>query len=295
MPSPELEMVVAMMRARPDPEILDPVAARAGLEALTTMAPVPEDIACEKVSAGGVPAEWVTAPGAGDRGVLYLHGGGYVIGSINSHRDLAARISRAAGARILVLDYRLGPEHPFPAAVDDALAAYRWLLAEGHAPHNIAIGGDSAGGGLTLATLVALRDAKEKLPAAGICLSPWTDLAGTGESLRTKADADPMVQWSRLAQYAAAYLGKQDPRVPRASPLYADLRGLPPLHIQVGTAETLLDDATRVAERAKAAGVDVTYEEWDDMIHVFQAFAALLPEGQQAIEKIGVFVRARCP
>jgi acetyl esterase/lipase len=295
MASPELEMVIGLMRARPDPEILDPVAARADLEALTTMAPMPEDVDCKPVRAGGVPAEWVTAPGAGARVVLYLHGGGYVIGSINSHRDLAARISRAAGARVLVLDYRLGPEHPFPAAVDDALGAYRWLLAEGHAPRNVAIGGDSAGGGLTLATLVALRDAKETLPGAGICLSPWTDLAGTGESLHTKADDDPMVQWSRLAQYAAAYLGKEDPRTPLASPLYADLRGLPPLLIQVGTAETLLDDATRVAERAKAAGVDVTYEEWDDMIHVFQVFAALLPEGQQAIEKIGAFVRARCP
>jgi acetyl esterase/lipase len=287
-------MVVAMMRARPDPEILDPVAARAGLEALTTMAPIPEDVACTPVRAAGVPAEWVTAPGAGDRVVLYLHGGGYVIGSINSHRDLGGRLSRAAGARVLVLDYRLAPEHPFPAAVDDALAAYRWLLAEGHAPQNIAIGGDSAGGGLTLATLLALRDAGETLPAAGICLSPWTDLAGTGESLRTKAEADPMVQWSRLAQYAAAYLGEQDARTPLASPLYADLRGLPPLLIQVGTAETLLDDASRVAARARSAGVDVTYEAWDDMIHVFQAFAALLPEGQQAIERIGAFVRERC-
>jgi acetyl esterase/lipase len=295
MPSPELEMVVAMMRARPDPEILDPVAARASLEALTTMAPMPEDVACQPVRAGGVPAEWVTAPGAGDRVVLYLHGGGYVIGSINSHRDLAGRLSRAAGARVLVLDYRLAPEHPFPAAVDDALAAYRWLLAEGHTPRNVAIGGDSAGGGLTLATLVALRDAGETLPAAGVCLSPWTDLAGSGESLRTKADADPMVQWSRLAQYADAYLGGKDARTPLASPLYADLRGLPPLLIQVGTAETLLDDAIRVAERAEAAGVDVTYEAWDDMIHVFQAFAALLPEGQQAVDRIGAFVRARCP
>ena len=295
MPSPELEMVVAMMRARPDPEILDPVAARASLEALTTMAPMPEDIMCQPLRVGGVPAEWVTAPGAGDRVVLYLHGGGYVIGSINSHRDLAGRLSRAAGARVLLLDYRLAPEHPFPCAVDDAVAAYRWLLAEGHASRNIAIGGDSAGGGLTLATLVSLRDSGEQLPAAGVCLSPWTDLAGTGESLRTKADADPMVQWNRLAQYVACYLGKQDARAPLASPLYADLRGLPPLLIQVGTAETLLDDATRVAERAKAAGVDVTYEAWDDMIHVFQAFAALLPEGQQAIEKIGAFVRTRCP
>ena len=295
MPSPELEMVVAMMRARPDPEILDPVAARASMEELTKMAPVPVDITCEKVSAGGVPAEWVTAPDARDRTLLYLHGGGYVIGSPNSHRDLAGRLSRASGARVLVLDYRLAPEHPFPAAVDDALAAYRWLLSQGHAPDRIVIGGDSAGGGLTLATLVALRDAGQPLPAAGVCLSPWTDLAGTGESLRTKAQVDPMVQWSRLSQYAAAYLGKQDARTPLASPLFADLRGLPPLLIQVGTAETLLDDAARVVERAKAAGVDVTYEAWDDMIHVFQAFAMLLPEGQQAIEKIGAFICARCP
>jgi acetyl esterase/lipase len=295
MPSPELDLVVALMRARPDPESLDAVAARANLEMLTAAAPVPEDIVCERVHAGGVPAEWVTAPGAGSRVVLYLHGGGYVVGSVNTHRDLAGRLSRAAGARVLVLDYRLAPEHPFPAAVDDALAAYRWLLSDGRVPTDVAIGGDSAGGGLTLATLVALRDAGLPLPAAGVCLSPWTDLAGTGESLRTKAAVDPMVQWSRLAQMADAYLAGQDARTPLASPLYADLRDLPPLLIQVGTAETLLDDATRIAERAQAAGVDVTLEPWDDMIHVFQAFAGLLPEGQQAVERIGAFIRAQVP
>jgi acetyl esterase/lipase len=234
-----------------------------------------------------VPAEWIVAPGAAeDRYVLYLHGGGYVMGSINTHREMVSRISRAAGVRALALDYRLAPESPFPAAVDDATGAYRWLLAQGAKP-----AGDSAGGGLTLATLVAIRDAKLPVPAAGVCLSPWADMEGVGASMTSKAKEDPIVQKEMLLGMAKLYLGGADPKTPLAAPLHADLRGLPPLLIQVGSAETLLDDSTRVAERAKAAGVKVDLEVWSEMIHVWQLFAPILPEGQEAIAKIGKFIR----
>ena len=257
------------------------------------MFPVAADVKCEPVNAGGVKSEWVTAPGAdAGRAVLYLHGGGYVIGSINTHRDLASRISRAAKARVLLIDYRLAPEHPFPAAVEDSVAAYRWMLAQGLKPSRIAVAGDSAGGGLTVATLVAIRDAKLAIPAAGVCLSPWIDLEGVGDSMKSKASVDPMVQKEALLEMAKHYLKGQDARSPLAAPLYADLAGLPPLLVQVGTAETLLDDSTRLAERARKAGVKVTLEPWENMIHVFQVFAPMLDEAQQAIDKIGEFVRA---
>jgi acetyl esterase/lipase len=257
---------------------------------------VAHDVTCEPVDAGGVPAEWIAAPGAvSDRVILYLHGGGYVIGSINTHRAMIARIARASKARALAIDYRLAPEHPFPAAVDDATAAYRWLLAQGYKPAKIVVAGDSAGGGLTLAALVALRDAGQPMPAGAVPISPWTDLEGTGDSVRSRAAKDPMVQQENLAQSAKQYFGDHDPKDPLVSPLHANFRGLPPMLIHVGDAEILLDDSTRVAERAKAAGVQVDLEVWDDMIHVWHVFAKLLPEGQQAIDKIGKFVIARTP
>jgi acetyl esterase/lipase len=289
----QLQVIVEMLRSQP---VVNPNAsveeARAGFEQVTSMFPVDADIKREVVSAGGIKAEWVSAPDAdAGRAVLYLHGGGYVIGSINTHRSLAARLSRASKARVLVIDYRLAPEHPHPAAVDDSLAAYRWMLTQGLKPARIAVAGDSAGGGLTVATLVAIRDAKLPLPGAGACLSPWVDLEGIGESMTTKAGVDPIVQKAGLLQMAAAYLGGKGPRTPLAAPLYADLSGLPPLLIQVGTAETLLDDASRLAERARKAGVTVSYEPWESMIHVWHLFAPMLDEGQQAIDRIGEFVR----
>lgn len=254
----------------------------------------PEGVTCTPVDAGGVSAEWSVAPGVDEaKVVLYVHGGGYVMGSAGSHRDVTGRLSKAAGARVLSLNYRLAPEHPFPAPVDDAVAAYRWLLAQGVSSGNIAVAGDSAGGGLAIATLLALRDAGEPLPAAGIGISPWVDMEGTGESMTTRAAVDPVVQKEGLLGMAKLYLGDADPKNPLAAPLHADLAGLPPLLLQVGDAETLLDDSTRLAEKARAAGVDVTLKVWDEMPHVWHLFAPILPEGRQAIDEIGSFFQAR--
>ncbi len=290
----QLQAIIQQLKANPLLEQPEIEAVRAGFEQMATMFPVPDDVKCEPVTAGTVKAEWVTAPGAAsDRAILHLHGGGYVIGSINTHRALAAGLSRAAKARVLLIGYRLAPEHPHPAAVEDATAAYRWLLAQGFSPKRTAIAGDSAGGGLTIASLVALRDAGEKLPAAGVCLSPWVDLEGIGESMTTKAELDPMVKKDSLVQLATIYLGGKDPRTPLAAPLYADLSGLPPLLILAGTWETLLDDASRIAERARKAGVDVTYEPAEGMIHVWQLFAPILDEGKQSIERIGQYIRSK--
>jgi monoterpene epsilon-lactone hydrolase len=272
---------------------LDLPGMRAWYDGIGAQTPLASDVTVKEVSAGGVPSEWISTPNAGDAVVLYLHGGGYVIGSPDSHRELCSRIARAAGARVLLIHYRLAPESPFPAAVDDAVKAYRFLLSEGIEPGKIVIAGDSAGGGLTLATLIALRDAGERLPAGAIPLSAWTDLAQTGETIQSKAQEDPIVTGEMLTQMAGTYLNGADSKHPLASPLYADLKGLPPLLFQVGTAETLLDDTRRVAERAKAAGVEVTVEEYEDAFHVFQQMGPDLPESKQALESIGAFVRRR--
>jgi acetyl esterase/lipase len=280
-----------MLRGMPRPPADTPIAARrAGMEQFAR--PLEADCTATPVDAGGVPAEWVTAPNSGDDTVvLYLHGGGYVIGSIVTHRDLAGRIARAARARVLLIDYRLAPEHPFPAAVDDAVTAYSWLLQQGVAPGNIALSGDSAGGGLAVATLLAIRDRGLPRPAAAACISPWVDLEGVGLSLTTRAALDPMVQIDGLRDMASQYLGGASAREPLASPLHADLAGLPPLLIQVGTSETLFDDATRLDAKARCEGVEVHFEAWDEMVHVWHMFAGMLPEGQAAIEHIGAFVR----
>jgi len=289
MASPQLQTAIQQMKALAALLGKSPQEIRAAME--ETAVQPSADVQVERVNAGGVDAEWVCAPGAAsDRFVLYLHGGGYVIGSPKTHRDLAARVSRAAQARALVLNYRLAPEHRFPAAVDDAVAGYKFLLAQGAKPGRIAVAGDSAGGGLAAATLVAIRDAKLPTPGAGVLLSPWVDLEGLGESMKTRAAADPVVQKEGLVGMAGAYLQGQNPRTPLAAPLYADLKGLPPLLIQVGDAEVLLDDSTRLAANAKAAGVSAKLEVWPEMIHVWQLFASFLPEGQQAIEGIGKFI-----
>jgi epsilon-lactone hydrolase len=256
---------------------------------------LPPGTIVDAVTVGGRPAEWLRSPGAReDAALLYLHGGGYVIGSPRSHRHLAEAIARSAGIACLLPDYRLAPEHRFPAAVDDALAAYRSLVDQrGIASSRIAIAGDSAGGGLTVATLVAIRQAGLPTPGAAVCISPWTDLTCSAQSYESKAATDPMVALPGITAMAQEYLGAADPRTALASPLYADLHGLPPLLIQVGSEEVLLDDATRLAERARAAGVDATLEVWEPMIHVWHWFLPWLDEAQEAVDKIGAFLRAR--
>jgi len=291
MASAQLAKVLDIIKSQPRNPEATIAQMRNGMERVSER--VAPDIKCDPIMAGGVSAEWIVPPEADkDRVILYLHGGGYVMGSVNTHRAMIARIARAAQARALALDYRLAPEHPFPAAVDDATAAYRWLISTGYKPRHIAVAGDSAGGGLAIATVLALRDARVDLPGAVVPISPWTDMEGTGNSVESKAAKDPMADVEGLRGMARKYLGDRDPRTPLASPLYADFHGLPPMLIQVGEAEILLDDSTRVAERAKAAGVSVELEIWDDMIHVWHVFAKLLPEAQQAIDKIGNFVRA---
>jgi len=282
-----LEILRSVPPAKPDTTVAQ---MRGAMEKVAER--VAKDVTCEQVSAGGVPAEWIVAPGAADdRVILYLHGGGYVMGSINTHRAMVARISRAAKAKAIALDYRLAPEHPFPAAVEDSTAAYRWLLAQGYKPNKIVISGDSAGGGLTLATLLALRDAKTALPAAAVPISAWSDMLGTGSSVKTRAAVDPMVGLEGLLKMGQQYVGNADPKNPLASPLHGDYSGLPPMLLQVGDAEILLDDSTRVAEKAKAAGVKVDLEVWPEMVHVWHVFAKLLPEAQQAIDRMGEFIQ----
>ena len=294
MTTAQLEGLVNLLRSRPAPNDKDVAGARARFEKMGDFLGGAPDAKCEKVDAGGVPAEWVMAPGCDTpRAVLYLHGGGYAIGSIKTHRRLAYDISAASGARVLVIDYRLAPEHPFPAAVDDATKAWRWLLQQGYAANRLAIAGDSAGGGLTLATLVNLRDQKLGLPACAVAISPWVDLEGIGNSMTARSAQDPMVQKEGLLWMAGMYLAGKDARTPLAAPLHADLKGLPPVLVQVGTAETLLDDATRIAEKLHAAGVDVRLAAWPNMLHVFPLFAPILSEGRDGCLEIGAYIRSK--
>jgi monoterpene epsilon-lactone hydrolase len=294
MTTAQLDNLVTLLRSRPAPEAPDIGQARARFEKLADFLGGAPDAKCEKVDAGGVPAEWINAPGSDpERAVLYLHGGGYAIGSINTHRRLAYDISAASGATVLVIDYRLAPEHPFPAAVEDAATAWRWLLQRGFAGSQLAIAGDSAGGGLTIATLVNLRDQKLGLPACAVAISPWVDLEGMGNSITTRSAQDPMVQKDGLLWMAGMYLNGKDAKTPLAAPLHADLKGLPPILVQVGTAETLLDDATRIAEKLHAAGVDVRLAIWPNMLHVFPLFAPVLSEGRSGCLEIGAFIRSK--
>ena len=291
--SPELEQVISLVKGREVDESQGATEGRRrSFEQMTDGFTIDVPAKYSRVNAGGVTAEWVTAEGASDsRVVLYFHGGGYIIGSPRTHRAMLAELSQASGARVLALDYRLAPEHPFPAPVEDSVASYCWLLNEGYDPSRIAVGGDSAGGGLTVSALVQLRYLGLPLPAAGVCISPWVDMEGLGESMQTRAEVDPMVGKENLMVSAKTYLGGADPRAPLAAPLYADLRGLPPLLIQVGDAEVLLDDSTRLTGVAREAGVEVQMDVWDDMIHVWHLFAPILPEGKQAISQAGEFIK----
>ena len=295
MASPELEQVLELIAGRPAPKgnpTLDEM--RANMEAHAFPATAAATVT--PVDANGVPGEWVTvAESDPNRRVLYFHGGGYVFGSPLTHRRLCEDIAWAGRCAVLNLDYRLAPEHPFPAALEDAISGLRFIRANGpdgeSAPESTFVAGDSAGGGLALATLLAARDQGIEQPQAAVAISPWTDLANSGESVTSLVDDDPQKNSvPMLENLSRQYLGGADPRNPLASPLYADFAGLPPLLIQVGGAEMLLSDTTRVAECARSAGVDVVEEVWDEMFHVWHLYAPLLPEGQQAVERIGEFI-----
>jgi acetyl esterase/lipase len=246
----------------------------------------------EKVNAGGPEALWVNAAESNDSAtILYLHGGGYALGSPEAYAGFTGALSDLSGLRILSVDYRLAPEDPHPAAVQDAVSAYRWLLQQGVPAKSIVIGGDSAGGGLTFATLIALKNNSDPLPAAAFAISPWVDLAVTGETIATKADVDPMITESALYYMAGLYANNADVRAPLISPLYADLSGLPPVLIHAGTSEMLLSDSCRMAEALRRASVDCTFKEWEDLFHVFHTVVTI-PEARTATGEIAAFIKS---
>jgi acetyl esterase/lipase len=273
--------------------------ARAALEKQTAKAPLHEGTTTTPVDAGGVKAEWVdpATPPTNGRAILYLHGGGYVMGSIGSHRALASHLAAAADARVLLIDYRLAPEDPYPAGLDDAVAAWRWMVGPGGADRSRSIvAGDSAGGGLTAATVLALKQAGDAGPAGVVCISPFVDMEATGESHTTKADADPVVGGDGLKAMATAYLGSSgDARDPFVSPIHGDWTGAPPMLIHVGTNEVLLDDSRTLTKVCRDAGVEVTLEEWDGMVHVWHSFYGLIDDAERAVDRIGEWVKEMTP
>jgi monoterpene epsilon-lactone hydrolase len=287
----EIDAIRALLSAQPRP--VGWAERRQRLDEVGSTWPVADDIKCEEADIDGVPAEWSIAPGAdASRVLLYFHGGGYCSGSIVSHRRLVTEAGRAASVRTLAVGYRLAPEHPFPTALHDALAAWRFLRSQGIAAGRIAVGGDSAGGGLALALIAQLRDAREELPGCIWLVSPWTDLTMSGSTLLTKDAEDPLIHKDYLEELAQAYLPPRTNRKdPRVSPLYADLAGLPPTLIQVGSAETLLEDATRLAAAAGAAAVPVVLEIWPLMIHAWPLWNAQLDFGRRALVHAGAFIR----
>ncbi|WP_419828724.1 alpha/beta hydrolase [Methylobacterium sp.] len=295
MPSPSVDASeIAVIRARlaASPRPADLAARRARVDALGAGYGLPDDVAVQPAKLRDVPAEWTATPAADrDRVILFLHGGGYVSGSLESHRHAVAQAGREAGTRTLALAYRLAPEHPFPTALGDALAGYRFLLESGFAPGRIALAGESAGGGLALAVALTLRARGLPLPACLWLSSPWTDLALTGVSLDTKAAVDPLLSRVYLAELAAAYLNGADPGDPLVSPIRADLAGLPPMLIQVGSAETLLDDALRLAGVAAAADVAVELQVWPHMIHAWHLFYPEVAAGRRSLASAGRYIR----
>ena len=269
---------------------------REQMDRLAAIARLPKGTVISPLDAPGLSGEWVRVPQSrADRVILYLHGGAFCMGSPTSHRNLVAWMCASAGARALSLAYPLAPEHPFPAALEHTRAAYRYLRSRGVAPQRIAFAGDSAGGNLVLASLVMLRDAGETLPAAAVCISPPTDLTGASESLVSRAHLDPMVKLESVAPLCTAYVGDARPDDPLVSPLAADLRGLPPLLIHVGSHEILFDDSMRFARKAIEAGVDVRLEIGKELWHVWHAAAPYVPESTKAIRRIGEFLRRQVP
>jgi acetyl esterase/lipase len=287
----EIDAIRALLSSKPRP--VGWVQRRQRLDEVGSIWPVADDVNLELVDLGGVSGEWSIAPGSdATRVLIFFHGGGYCSGSILSHRRMVTEAGRAAGTRTLAVGYRLAPEHPFPAALDDALTVWRYVQNQGVAAKHIAIGGDSAGGGLTVALINRLRNAREELPGCAWLVSPWTDLTMSGETLTTKDAIDPIIHKGYLGELADAYLpAGMDRKDPQISPLYADLKGLPPTLIQVGSAETLLADATRFAAAAGAADVPVTLEIWPHMIHAWHLWNAHLEPGRRALANAGSFIR----
>jgi len=291
MDNSEIDAIRALLSSKPRP--VGWVQRRQRLDEVGSIWPVADDVNLELADLDGVPGEWSIAPGSdATRVLIFFHGGGYCSGSILSHRRMVTEAGRAAGTRTLAVGYRLAPEHTFPAALDDALTVWRYVRNQGVAAKHIAIGGDSAGGGLTVALINRLRNAREELPGCAWLVSPWTDLTMSGETLTTKDAIDPIIHRGYLGELADAYLpAETDRKDPQISPLYADLKGLPPTLIQVGSAETLLADATRFAAAAGAADVPVTLEIWPHMIHAWHLWNAHLEPGRRALANAGSFIR----
>jgi len=290
MSDPILDELIATLRANDLDLADDPGPLRVAYEDMFAAFPVAEDLTVENTEIGGVPAVSVKVPGSAGGVVLYFHGGGYVIGSAKGYRSLAGEVARAAGMDALAIDYRLAPEHPFPAAVDDAVAAYRALVSGGTSPEKIVFAGDSAGGGLTLAALIKLRDEGDALPAAALLISPWADLTGSAASIVANEHNDPSLTRQGLEACAAHYLGDEDRSHPLASPAKSDLSGLPPLLVQVGSIEILLDDSLIIAANAGASGTMVRLEVHPGLPHVFHAFNFMLPQAKTALDEAGAFL-----
>lgn len=303
MASAELHHLLGLLRSLPRKENPSVQSMRRGFESLTSMLPPPEGVTVEPITVAERPCERVTPAhslrdpaleGGSGNTLLYLHGGAFVFGSPKTHRTLVARLAQASSAAVITPDYKLAPEHPFPEGIDDIVQVYLGLLEQGISPHRLSIGGDSAGGCLTVAVLITLRDHGLPLPASAFCLSPWADLTISGASAESRKDLDPWIQKADMERLAGIYLGGKPASDPRASPIFADLTRLPPMLIHVGTSEVLLDDAARLAERAKQHGVDVTYEPWAEMVHVWHMFP-MLPEAHEAVAGIGRFLKAHWP
>jgi len=287
----DLAAIRTLLGSKPRP--VGWAARRQRLDEIGAVWPVASDVTLTAVDINGIPGEWSTVPGSNSsRVLLFLHGGGYCSGSIISHRRMVSEAGRAAGVRTLAIGYRLAPENPFPAAFDDAVTAWHFLRRQGIAAQHIAMGGDSAGGGLSLAVALKLHDVNEELPACLWLVSPWTDLTMSGSTLITKDAVDPLIHKGYLRELADAYLGGDaDRKDPRVSPLFANLVGMPPLLIQVGSAETLLDDSVRLAAAAGEADVPVTLEIWPQMIHAWHLWNARLESGRRALGNAGSFMR----
>ncbi|PZR00003.1 MAG: alpha/beta hydrolase [Cereibacter sphaeroides] len=288
----EINALRAIFSSKPRP--VDWAERRARMDEVCSIDAPPSDVVFTPLTVAGCPAEWSeTAVGSKDRAVLYLHGGGYCSGSLKSHRTIAGGIAKAAGLRALALAFRLAPENPYPAALEDALGAWNWLIAQGLAPENIAVAGDSAGGGLSLALMLRLREAGQPLPGAAWLISPWTDLTMSGASITEEDAVDPLIHGPYLRGLAEAYLAGHDPEDPLVSPLFARLQGLPPVLIQIGSDETLLDDSLRLARALGPAHVPVTLQVYPRMIHAFPIWAARLAEGRRALADAAGFLGDR--